>query len=171
MDNDWSSRSNVYYRKIIRKDNDAVSLDADMIRLLIAIDENKNLYQIAEEVDMGTAEFKKALSKLVDQGLIEAVQKDIPVLDQSFMETLRINLSRAIGPMAEILIEDQADEMEINPTAIPIVNLIIILVAIPMQIQWQFPWLFREPFLYLFSLLFLWLFPWLILWLFLLLSL
>jgi len=120
MDNDWSSRSNVYYRKIIRKDNDAVSLDADMIRLLIAIDENKNLYQIAEEVDMGTAEFKKALSKLVDQGLIEAVQKDIPVLDQSFMETLRINLSRAIGPMAEILIEDQADEMEINPTAIPV---------------------------------------------------
>ena len=120
MDNDWSSQSNVYYRKIIRKDNDAVSLDADMIRLLIAIDENKNLYQIAEEVDMGTAEFKKALSKLVDQGLIEAVQKDIPVLDQSFMETLRINLSRAIGPMAEILIEDQADEMEINPTAIPV---------------------------------------------------
>jgi len=120
MDNDWSSRSNVYYRKIIRKDNDAVSLDADMIRLLIAIDENKNLYQIAEEVDMGTAEFKKALSKLVDQSLIEAVQKDIPVLDQSFMETLRINLSRAIGPMAEILIEDQADEMEINPTAIPV---------------------------------------------------
>ena len=47
MDNDWSGRSDVYYRKVIRKDNDAVSLDADMIRLLIAIDVNKNLYQIA----------------------------------------------------------------------------------------------------------------------------
>ena len=120
MDSDWSGRSNVYYRKIIRKDNDAVSLDADMIRLLIAINENKNLYQIAEEVNMGAAEFKKALSKLIDQGLIEAVQKDIPVLDQAFIKTLRIHLSRAVGPMAEILIEDQADEMDINPAAIPV---------------------------------------------------
>ena len=100
--------------------NDVVSLDADMIRLLIAIDENKNLYQIAEEVNVGTAEFKKALSKLLDQGLIEPVQKDIPVLDQSFIETLRLNLSRAIGPMAEILIEDMAAEMEMDPSAIPI---------------------------------------------------
>ena len=120
MDNDWTGRSDAYYRKVILKDNDAVSLDADMIRLLIAIDENKNLYQIAEEVDMGTATFKKALSKLLDQGLIEPVQKDIPVLDQSFIQTLRINLSRAIGPMAEILIEDMAAEMEIDPAAIPV---------------------------------------------------
>ena len=120
MDNDWTGRSDAYYRKVILKDNDAVSLDADMIRLLIAIDENKNLYQIAEEVDMGTSTFKKALSKLLDQGLIEPVQKDIPVLDQSFIQALRINLSRAIGPMAEILIEDMAAEMEIDPTAIPV---------------------------------------------------
>ena len=120
MDNGWSDRPDTYYRKIIRKDNDAVSLDADMIRLLIAIDENKNLYQIAEEVNVGTAEFKKALSKLLDQGLIEPVQKDIPVLDQSFIKTLRLNLSRAIGPMAEILIEDMAAEMEMDPSAIPI---------------------------------------------------
>ena len=120
MDNDWSGRSDVYYRKVIRKDNDAVSLDADMIRLLIAIDVNKNLYQIAEEVDMGTKKKKKALSKLINQGLIEPVQKDVAVLDHSFIETLRINLSRAIGPMAEILIEDQAEDMDIDSAAIPV---------------------------------------------------
>jgi hypothetical protein len=119
MDSGWTGPSDVYYRKVIRKDNDAISLDADMIRLLIAIDENKNLYQISEEVDMGSLAFKKALSKLLDQGLIESVQKDIPVLDQSFIETLRINLSRAIGPMAEILIEDIAIEMEVDPAVDP----------------------------------------------------
>jgi hypothetical protein len=37
-----------YYRKVIRKDNNEISLDADMIRLLIAIDENKSLYQITK---------------------------------------------------------------------------------------------------------------------------
>jgi len=120
MDSGWTDRSDVYYRKVIRKNNDAVSLDADMIRLLIAVDENKNLYQIAEEVDMGSLAFKTALSKLLDQGLIEPVQKDIPVLDQTFIETLRLHLSRAIGPMAEILIEDIAIEMEVDPAAIPV---------------------------------------------------
>ena len=120
MDLGWTGRPEAYYRKVIRNDNDQVSLDADMIRLLIAIDENKSLYQIAEEVDMGNATFKKALSKLLDQGLIAPVKKDIPVLDQSFIETLRINLSRAIGPMAEILIEDVAAEMELTPSEIPI---------------------------------------------------
>ena len=120
MNDGWTGRSDAYFRKVILKDNDAVSLDADMIRLLIAIDENKTLYQIAEEVGMGTAPFKNALSKLLDQGLIEPVQKDIQVLDQSFIQTLRINLSRAIGPMAEILIEDMAAEMEIDPAAIPV---------------------------------------------------
>jgi len=120
MDSGWTDRSDVYYRKVIRKNNDAVSLDADMIRLLIAVDENKNLYQIAEEVDMGSLAFKTALSKLLDQGLIEPVQKDIPVQDQTFIETLRLHLSRAIGPMAEILIEDIAEEMEVDPAAIPV---------------------------------------------------
>ncbi|MBW2582436.1 MAG: hypothetical protein JRE36_02400 [Deltaproteobacteria bacterium] len=110
MDSGWTGRSDAYYRKVIRKDNDQVSLDADMIRLLIAIDENKSLSQIAEEVDMGNATFNKALSKLLDQGLIGQVKKDIPVL----------NLSRAIGPMAEILIEDMAAEMELTPSEIPI---------------------------------------------------
>jgi hypothetical protein len=69
---------------------------------------------------MGNATFNKALSKLLDQGLIGQVKKDIPVLDQSFIETLRINLSIAIGPMAEILIEDMAAEMELTPSEIPI---------------------------------------------------
>jgi len=116
----WTGRPDIFYRKAIRKDNEEVSLDADMIRLLIAIDETKSLYQIAEEVDMENASFKRALSKLLEQGLIEQVQKDVPVLDERFIETLRINLSKMIGPMSEILIEDVMGEMELNPSAIPV---------------------------------------------------
>jgi hypothetical protein len=109
-----------YYRKVIRKDNDQVSLDADMIRLLIAIDENKSLYQIADEVEMEAATLKKNLSKLLEQGLIEPVKKDLPVLDKIFLQALKINLSKAIGPMAEILIEELVSEMELTAPEIPI---------------------------------------------------
>ena len=120
MDIGLTGSSNIYYRKVIRADNDEISLDADMIRLLIAIDESKSLTQIAEEVDMSNTTFKNALSRLLKQGLIEPVQKDLLVLDKSFLEALRINLSKAIGPIAEILIADVAEEMDLDSSAIPV---------------------------------------------------
>ena len=109
----------LYFRKVIRKDSDEISLDADMIRLLIAIDENKSLYQVAEEVDMQATTLKSTLSKLLEQGLIEPVKKDIAYLDHVFLEALRINLSKVIGPMAEILIEDVVDDMKLKASEIP----------------------------------------------------
>jgi hypothetical protein len=120
MDIGLTGSSNIYYRKVIRRDNDEISLDADMIRLLIAVDESKSLNQIAEEVDMSNTAFKIALSNLLRQGLIEPVQKDLLVLDKSFLETLRINLSKAIGPIAEILIADVTEEMQVDSSAVPI---------------------------------------------------
>ena len=120
MDIGMSGRQQNYYRKVIRKNSSQISLDADMIRLLIAIDENKSLHQIADEVEMEAAILKKNLSKLLKQGLIEPVKKDLPVLDRIFLQALKINLSKAIGPMAEILIEEVVSEMQITTPEIPV---------------------------------------------------
>jgi predicted transcriptional regulator len=120
MEFDKSGHTEIYYRKIIRKDNEKISLDADMIRLLIAIDENKSVYQIADEVEMEANIIKKNLSKLLKQGLIEPVKKDLPTLDNIFLKALKINLSKIIGPMAEILIEDVVEEMELTTPEIPV---------------------------------------------------
>ena len=114
-----SNQFNLYFRKVIRKDSGEISLDADMIRLLIAVDENKSLYQIAEEVDMEKTTVKTTLSKLLEQRLIEPVKKDIPYLDRAFLEALRVNLSKIIGPIAEILIEDVVAEMNLINSEIP----------------------------------------------------
>ena len=114
-----SDQFDLYFRKVTRKDSDEISLDANMIRLLIAVDENKSLYQIADEVDMERTSLKTTLSKLLKQGLIEPVKKDIPYLDRAFLEALRVNLSKIIGPMAEILIEDVVAEMNLINSEIP----------------------------------------------------
>ena len=119
MNGPRADQVDLYFRKVIRKDSDEISLDADMIRLLIAIDENKSLYQIAEEVDMQATTLKTTLSKLLEQGLIEPVKKDVPYLDRLFLEALRINLSKIIGPMAEILIEDVVADMKLKAVEIP----------------------------------------------------
>lgn len=120
MDIGRPGQQQTYFRKVILKDNDQISLDADMIRLLIAIDENKSLYQIADEVDMGADTLKLNLEKLLKQGLIEPVKKELPVLDRIFLQALKINLSKVIGPMSEILIEEVVSEMELTGPEIPV---------------------------------------------------
>jgi hypothetical protein len=63
---------------------------------------------------------KTNLAKLLQQRLIEPVRKDLPVLDKIFLQALKINLSRVIGPIAEILIEEVVSEMEITAPGIPV---------------------------------------------------
>jgi DNA-binding transcriptional regulator YhcF (GntR family) len=91
-----------------------------MIRLLLAIDKNKSLQQIAAEVDLNPSAFKRALDKLLEQGLIEPVSPTSASLDQRFLQVLRLQLSQAIGPMAEILIEDVISEMALSSSEIPV---------------------------------------------------
>ncbi|MCK7511540.1 MAG: hypothetical protein MZV70_50860 [Desulfobacterales bacterium] len=62
------SGASLCFRKRIRRDSQPVSLDADMIRLLLAIDERKSLYQIAAEVEMDAATFKTNLKQLARAG-------------------------------------------------------------------------------------------------------
>jgi hypothetical protein len=113
------SAAGLYFRKRIHKDLAPVSLDADMIRLLLAIDERKSLYQIAAEVEMDAAAFKKNLKKLLEQGLIEAVQKAAALVDKNFLPSLRMNLARLIGPIADIVVDDGIAELQLDAAAIP----------------------------------------------------
>lgn len=112
--------SSLFFRKSIRRDIRDIALDADMIRLLRAIDEQKSLYQVAAEVEMDSATFKTTLRRLLEQGLIESVRRSMPLLGRTFVQLLRLNLARAIGPMAQILIDDGLAEMRLNPAGIPV---------------------------------------------------
>lgn len=109
----------VYYRKRIRKDLPSVSLNADMIRLLLVIDERKSIYQLSAEAEMDAATFKRTIGSLLGQGLIEPVQRDTLPLDHTFLHAMRLNLARVIGPMAEILIDDVMAELGLSPSHIP----------------------------------------------------
>jgi DNA-binding MarR family transcriptional regulator len=107
------------YRKVTRLDGREVSLDADMIRLLIAIDESKALGQIGRELGMTHATLTATLAKLSAINLIEPIRENIPRRDNGFLDALALNLSRAVGPMAQILLEDALSDMKLSPGPIP----------------------------------------------------
>ena len=107
------------FRKVTRLDSSEICLDADMIRVLIAIDESKDIGKVAREVGMDAAAMKATLSKLLELSLIEPVKIEGVYLDEAFIQALKRNLSKAVGPMAEILIEDVATDMNLSTGEIP----------------------------------------------------
>ncbi len=109
----------MFFRKVTPADSNEIRLNADMIRLLMVIDENKDLLQISNEVGMDISMLNQILSKLLKLKLIEPVEKKNRFLSKKFLEDLRLNLSQAIGPMAQILIEDTVAEMELKMFEIP----------------------------------------------------
>ncbi|MEJ5359040.1 MAG: hypothetical protein WHT06_10225 [Desulfobacterales bacterium] len=107
MDLTSTSAAGIRLRKTIRAGAEGVTLDADMIRLLLSLEEEKSLYQLAAEVDLDAASFKRALKNLLEQGLVEAVRTGRPLLGKAFFERLQIELACAVGPIASLLLEEQ----------------------------------------------------------------
>jgi hypothetical protein len=54
---------------------------------------------------------RDAVNKLLRLELIEPVENAIPVLDRDFLGHLKRDLSLAIGPLAEVLIEDAINDL------------------------------------------------------------
>ena len=114
------SQLQAHYRKVTRLDNKEVLLDADMIRLLIAIDETKPLGKIAQEVGMNPDQLNVTLDKLLELKLVEPVlQKDKSSMGGRFLKALEQNLSRAVGPMAQIILEDALSDLNLTGKDIP----------------------------------------------------
>lgn len=109
-----------YFKKTIRKNMEEITLDAEMIRLLMAIDENKNISQVARAAEMNLSQVRDVLAKLLKQELVVPVKKDVTYLEQSFINLLKTKLTESVGPMGEILIEDILDEMGLQIDRIPV---------------------------------------------------
>ncbi|MBW2590278.1 MAG: hypothetical protein JRD71_06115 [Deltaproteobacteria bacterium] len=109
-----------YFKKTIRKNMEEITLDAEMIRLLMAIDENKNISQVARAAEMNLSQVRDVLAKLLKQELVVPVKKDVTYLKQSFINFLKTKLSESVGPIGEILIEDILDEMGLQIDRIPV---------------------------------------------------
>jgi predicted transcriptional regulator len=109
----------LFFRKVIRDEMGRVSLEPQMVRLLVMIDESKPLGTIARELGISLASLRETLQKLLRLGLVEQVENTAAVLNGSFVADLREQMARAVGPMAEVLIEETLDEMRLCISRIP----------------------------------------------------
>lgn len=119
MDISSGDISAMVFRRVVREDTAEYSFDAQMLTLFMELDGKKSLAVISKKTGLKMSALREATSKLLKIKLIETVAEAISVVDADFMDTLKRELSLAIGPLASILIEDAVNDLGQNLNRFP----------------------------------------------------
>lgn len=106
-------------KRVATKNIGEFSLDGQMLSVLMEVDGKQNVRTIAKKLGMEIRVIRSVIAKLLKYSLIEAREDAIVVIDKEFLAYLKNKLSLAIGPIAEILIEDAASDLGYTPERFP----------------------------------------------------
>jgi hypothetical protein len=99
------------YRRLQRDDLGEFAMDSRMLTVLMDLDGQRSLGQIAQSRGIGNQTLKAVVARLLDLKLIAPVEAAAARLDVDFITFLRTQLSHAVGPIAEFLLEDAAYDL------------------------------------------------------------
>jgi hypothetical protein len=111
--------SEMVFKRVIQKDSGSISLDGDMLNVLVELNGKVSAGDVARKIGMSGETMWKVFTRLLNLGLIESVQGAVPLLSSDFFHYLHAELSMAVGPLAEILVEDAVEDMGMTPGAFP----------------------------------------------------
>ena len=107
------------FKRVLSNDLGKISLDSRMLGVLIELDGKKSAGEIANRAGIDGARLHAIIRYLLEQGLIEPVEGAVPLITRDFFHYLNAELSMAVGPLAEILIEDAVEDMGFTATGFP----------------------------------------------------
>ena len=94
------------FKRVNRDDLGEFSMDSRMLGILMELDGQKSLPEIARKRGLDIETLHTVVTQLLNLRLITPVRTSVAALDDDFLNFLRVELSQAVGPIAEILIED-----------------------------------------------------------------
>ena len=103
--------SKLILKRTVRADMGEVSLDSRMLHVLMELDGRKTLGQISQSLDMNMKTLRETVNQIYQMRLCETSLDSMPVLDQQFLNDLSAELSKAMGPIADVVIEDEIADM------------------------------------------------------------
>jgi hypothetical protein len=107
------------FKPIIRGELGKLSLDGQMLSVLMALDGKKTLGQVAQSTGISLADIRQVITRLNNLKLVESVVRAISIVDQEFIDYLVSRMSIAIGPLGEIIVEDGLEELGFNRNNFP----------------------------------------------------
>lgn len=119
MDVTSGDLSALVFRRVSARSLGEVSLDGRMLSVLMEVDGRQSAGAIAQKLGMDLGALRPVVNGLLEQRLIEADEKALAVLDVAFLARLKNRLALALGPIAEVLVEDAAEDLGYPPERFP----------------------------------------------------
>ena len=119
MDLSSAGISTMVFKRLLRDDLGDFSLDQKMLTVFMELDGQKNLGAVARKAGMNMSSMREVISKLMELKLIEKVEEKILYLDHDFIEYLSGQFSLAVGPIAQVLIEDEIRDLGFTVSQFP----------------------------------------------------
>jgi len=119
MSSSGSGVAGLVFKQVIRGDLGKLSLDGQMLNVLMHLDGKKNLGQIGQDLSIDLVAIRPVMAKLLYFKLVEKVEKAPNVIDQDFFSYLISQLSLAVGPLGKIIVEDELDDLGFNEKNFP----------------------------------------------------
>jgi hypothetical protein len=107
------------FRRTPTHDLGEFSLDSNMLSLLMELDGEKSLGAVAQKIGLDLSTMKAVITKLYRLKLVVPVKSAISLVDREFLTYLRKELTLAIGPLADVLIEDAIGDMGYQENKFP----------------------------------------------------
>ena len=111
--------SALVFKGLVRDNLDEFSIDTQMLKVLTHLDGRKNLASVSRAINMDMKILQEVLTRLYSVNLIVKVDKSVPMLNKEFFNFLVAQLSFALGPIAEFLIEEEIREFGDDPAKVP----------------------------------------------------
>jgi Mn-dependent DtxR family transcriptional regulator len=107
MDFASSEMSATVFKRIVRDDIGKFPLDRQMLVVFMELDGKAPLSRVAQKTGLNMSTMREIIAKLMQNGLVEKVDKEIIALDKDFIEYMVAHLALALGPVAQVLVEDE----------------------------------------------------------------
>ena len=111
--------SALVFKGLVKANLDEFSIDTQMLKVLTQLDGRKNLASVSRAINMDMRILQEVLTRLYSDNLIVKVDKSVPMLNKEFFSFLVAQLSFALGPIAEFLIEEEIREFGDDPAKVP----------------------------------------------------
>ena len=127
--------SRLVFRQVLKNDAGDISIDGQLLGIFLELDGKKQLGAIARKAGLQLAEMRGVVSKLLDLGIIELADWQGAFLDQDFLEFLSRQLAEAVGPIADVLVEDHISDAGLRYSQVPVSQAAVLVDALAREIQ------------------------------------
>lgn len=107
------------FRQAVKNHLKDISLDSRLLKVFLELDGKKDLDTVAHSTGLNLGDMRDVVTRLLELELIESVGQQESFADDEFIRYLSSQFSKAIGPIAAVLIEDEAANMGCSLNRIP----------------------------------------------------